>query len=107
MKKIELIKAISKAAPEAESTSSVPTPGAEPLAPKTVSSDAAGSVPGSDAGADSRENGDSANNKHSRNNNQGNNNEDYPKEEKEGYLEILPDGFGFLRSSENSYLPSN
>jgi len=30
-----------------------------------------------------------------------------PKEEKEGFLEILPDGFGFLRASENSYLPSN
>ncbi len=29
------------------------------------------------------------------------------KEEKEGFLEILPDGFGFLRASENSYLPSN
>ncbi|PKM99615.1 MAG: transcription termination factor Rho [Elusimicrobia bacterium HGW-Elusimicrobia-2] len=44
------------------------------------------------------------------NNNHGNNQnggEDYPKEEKEGYLEILPDGFGFLRSSDNSYLPSN
>ncbi len=30
-----------------------------------------------------------------------------PKELKEGFLEILPDGFGFLRSKENSYLPSN
>jgi len=30
-----------------------------------------------------------------------------PREEKEGYLEILPDGFGFLRAKENSYLPSN
>lgn len=30
-----------------------------------------------------------------------------PKEQKEGFLEILPDGFGFLRASENSYLPSN
>jgi len=26
---------------------------------------------------------------------------------KSGYLEILPDGFGFLRSAENSYVPSN
>ncbi|MEA2081542.1 MAG: transcription termination factor Rho [Elusimicrobiota bacterium] len=43
-----------------------------------------------------------------RNNNGGQNAEgDYPKEEKEGYLEILPDGFGFLRAAENSYLPSN
>ncbi|MCD6413020.1 MAG: transcription termination factor Rho [Elusimicrobia bacterium] len=30
-----------------------------------------------------------------------------PKELKEGFLEILPDGFGFLRSKDNSYLPSN
>ncbi|MBU2529242.1 transcription termination factor Rho [bacterium] len=53
-----------------------------------------------------KDNGCQAEGKNNHGNNQ-NVGEDYPKEEKEGYLEILPDGFGFLRASDNSYLPSN
>ncbi len=106
MKKHELVEAILKVSNKEEQAAEAPeapAPVSGILTPKTES------VPERDAAAaraPAKEKGYHAYNRHKHNNNQ-EVREDYPKEEKEGYLEILPDGFGFLRAAENSYLPSN
>ncbi|MCD6312067.1 MAG: transcription termination factor Rho [Elusimicrobia bacterium] len=102
MKKHELAEAILKVSEDEQPAEVAPVPD---VAPETAEVSAA---PVTNDAAPANKNAYRAHHKYKHNNNNNQDSrEEYPKEEKEGYLEILPDGFGFLRAAENSYLPSN